>query len=154
MEKTLVLVKPDAIQRGLIGDIIHRFERKGLKIVGLKMMRLEEDLIQDHYGHLADKPFFPEIRDFMTSSPLVALCIEGLDAVQTVRDMTGVTLSREAQPGTIRGDFGMSIQCNLVHASDSLESAKVEVKRFFNDDEVFAYGSATDVLIYAAKERE
>ncbi|HXG66769.1 MAG TPA: nucleoside-diphosphate kinase [Blastocatellia bacterium] len=152
MERTLILIKPDAIQRGLIGRIITRFEEKGLKLVGVKMMTLGDELLNEHYSHLADKPFFPGTRAFMQSTPVVAICLEGLDAVETVRGLCGVTRARAAAPGTIRGDFGMSVQANLVHASDSVETAKVEVARFFNDSELFDYDSALTGTVYSSDE--
>jgi len=148
MERTLVLLKPDAIERALIGRIIARFEDKGLRIVGLKMMRLEADLLDEHYAHLKELPVFPEIVAFMMSAPVVALCIEGLEAVQVVRSMCGVTRSRAAIPGTIRGDLGMSIRSNLVHASDSPETADTEIRRFFAEAELFAYDRRLDTLIH------
>ncbi|MEN6473475.1 MAG: nucleoside-diphosphate kinase [Syntrophaceae bacterium] len=148
MERTLVLLKPDAIERALIGRIIARFEDKGLRIVGMKMMRLEEDLLHEHYSHLKELPVFPAIVAFMMSAPVVALCIEGLEAVQVVRSMCGMTRSRAALPGTIRGDLGMSIRSNLVHASDSPETAEVEVRRFFDAAELFAYERRLDTLIH------
>lgn len=153
MEKTLILIKPDAIQRGLAGSVLNRFERKGLKIAGMKMMQLTDDLLKEHYSHIADKPFFPGIANFMKSSPVIALCVEGLDCVETVRRLCGVTKAREAQVGTIRGDFAMSIQTNIVHASDSLETAKVEVARFFNDNELFKYDVVLAGNIYSVDER-
>jgi len=149
MEKTLVLIKPDAIQRNLIGEIITRFEDKGLKVAGIKMMRLTDDILDEHYSHLKDRPFFEDIKRFMMSIPVIAMCIEGFDAVDTVRAMAGVTLSREAESGTIRGDLGMSVQSNLVHASDSLETAEEELKRFFGDEEVFEYEKALKKYVYA-----
>ena len=152
MEKTLILIKPDAIQRELVGEIIARIERKGLKVVGLKMMQITEELAKEHYSHLADKPFFPEIRDFMTGAPVIAMCIEGIDAIDTVRRLAGITLSREADPGTIRGDYAMSIQCNLIHASDSPETAKAEVPRFFKSEELFTYNRANETSIYNQRE--
>src|SRR5215470_3909645 len=147
VERTLVLIKPDAIQRGLIGRIITRFEEKGLKLVGIKFIKLGEELLNDHYRHLLDKPFFPGTRKFMQSTPVVALCWEGLDSVETARRLCGITKSREAAPGTIRGDLAMSVQANLVHASDSLETAKEEVARFFADSELFAYDSALTPIV-------
>lgn len=153
MERTLVLVKPDAVQRGLIGEIISRFECKGLKVVGLKLMELSDEILEDHYSHLSDKPFFPRIKSFMRSTPVIAICLEGFEAVAAVRTLCGITNSREAAPGTIRGDLGMSIQCNMVHASDSLETAEAEVPRFFNANELAEYGSVTDSVIYADDER-
>ena len=152
VERTLVLIKPDAIQRGLIGRIIGRFEDKGLKVVGLKLMNLREQLLNEHYAHLADKPFFPGTRAFMQSTPVVAMCLEGLDSVETVRRLCGITKSREAQPGTIRGDLAMSVQANLVHASDSLETARTEVKRFFSESELFEYNSVQTGVIYSKDE--
>src|SRR5580693_9375420 len=124
LERTLVLIKPDAIQRGLVGRITTRFEEKGLKLVGVKFMRLSNEILGEHYSHLADKPFFPGIRTFMQLTPVVAMCWEGLDSVESVRRLCGITKSREAAPGTIRGDLAMSVQANLVHASDSVETAE------------------------------
>lgn len=152
MERTLVLIKPDAIQRGLVGRVIARFEEKGLKITGLKLMRLDDALLNEHYAHLADKPFFPGTRRFMQATPVVAMCLEGLDCVETARRICGITKAREAAPGTIRGDLGMSIQANLVHASDSLETANAEVARFFRDDEIFDYESALMRVVYSEDE--
>ena len=152
MERTLILIKPDAIQRGLIGRVITRFEAKGLKIAGIKFLNLTDELLNEHYSHLADKPFFGGTKRFMQQTPVVALCLEGLDAVETVRTLCGVTKARAAQPGTIRGDFGMSIQANLVHASDSLETAGKEVARFFSDSELFEYDSALTRSIYSEDE--
>lgn len=153
MERTLILIKPDAIERGLAGRIITRFEEKGLKIVGIKFMQLGDQLLSEHYSHLADKPFFAGIRRFMQSTPVIALCLEGLDCVETVRRVCGITKAREAAPGTIRGDWAMSIQANLVHASDSLETAQAEVSRFFNESELLAYESVTLPAIYSEDER-
>lgn len=153
MERTLVLLKPDAVQRGILGEIIGRFERKGLKLVGMKMMQLDDALLEEHYSHLNHLPFFGEIKQFMMLAPVVATCWEGVDCVKTVRTMCGVTLSREAAPGTIRGDFGMSIQANLVHASDSVETAAVEVPRFFKDGDLFDYGWLNTPYIYTKKEQ-
>src|ERR1700675_4060171 len=139
MERTLILIKPDAIGRGLIGKIITRFEEKGLKLVGIKFLRLTDALLNEHYSHLADKPFFGGTKRFMQTTPVIAICLEGLDCVETVRGLCGITKAREAAPGTVRGDWAMSIQANLVHASDSIETAKQEVKRFFADSELFDY---------------
>src|ERR1041384_828811 len=152
MERTLILIKPDAIQRGLIGRIITRFEEKGLKIAGVKFLNLTDELLNEHYSHLADKPFFGGTKRFMQQTPVVALCLEGLDAVETVRMLCGVTKARAAAPGTIRGDFGMSIQANLVHASDSLETAGKEVARFFSDSELFEYDSGAPRLSFSQAE--
>jgi nucleoside-diphosphate kinase len=152
MERTLILIKPDAVQRGLIGKIISRFEEKGLKLVGMKFQKLTDALLNEHYSHLADKPFFGGIRRFMQLTPVIAICLEGLDCVETVRSLCGITKSREAAPGTIRGDLAMSIQANLVHASDSLETAGKEVPRFFDDSELFEYESALTPTIYSSDE--
>lgn len=154
LERTLVLIKPDAVQRGLIGEIVARFERKGLKVVGMKMMRLEDATLDDHYRHLADKPFFPRLKAFMQSVSVVALCLEGVDCVDVVRGLCGVTNARAAAPGTIRGDLGMSVQCNLVHASDSLETAAEEIARYFKPEELFSYDSVMDTVVYASDERK
>ncbi|HKA21038.1 MAG TPA: nucleoside-diphosphate kinase [Blastocatellia bacterium] len=152
MQRTLILIKPDAIQRGLIGKIITRFEQKGLKIVGIKFLKLSDSLLNEHYSHLADKPFFAGIRHFMQSTPVIAICLEGLDCVDTVRSLCGITKSREAAPGTIRGDWAMSIQANLVHASDSIETAAKEVPRFFDESELHEYQSALTRAIYSEDE--
>jgi len=138
-EKTLIIMKPDALHRGLVGDIIHRFERKGLKIVGMKMMELEDALIDAHYAHLKDKPFFKGIRNFMKSSPVVVLVLSGINAVSATRLIVGPTKGYEADAGSIRGDFSLSTQSNIVHASDSIETAHEEITRFFNPDELFDY---------------
>lgn len=129
--QTLVLIKPDGIQRGMLGQIIKAFEDKGLAIIGVRSFIFTDELLREHYAHLADKPFFKGIADFMKSDICVALCIAGVDAVEVVRKMVGVTNGREASAGTIRGDYSMSIQKNLVHASDSLEAAEAEIARFF-----------------------
>lgn len=152
-EKTIVLVKPDAIQRGLTGEIIHRFERKGLKLIGLKMMALDEAILREHYAHLVDKPFFAGLAKFMQGSPIIAMCWEGLEVVSAVRLLCGITKSRAAEAGSIRGDFGMSVACNVVHASDTVENAKIEVGRFFKPDELYNYRKAEYEHVYAEDER-
>ncbi len=153
MERTLILIKPDAISRGLAGAVLSRFEQKGLKIAGMKMIQLSDALLREHYSHLADKPFFPTIAEFMSRTPVLALCLEGKEAVEVCRSLCGVTNSRKAAPGTIRGDLGMSMQCNLVHASDSPETAVSEVARFFKPEELFAYDPALINYLYASDER-
>ncbi len=153
MERTLVLLKPDAVQRDLVGEILARLERKGLKIVGLQLMRLSNELLDEHYSHLLDKPFFPEVKSFMQRTPVVAVCLEGVDAVNTVRLLTGITKAREAAPGTIRGEFALSVQANLIHCSDSLETALVEVPRFFKSEELFEYEDILEHYIYNSSER-
>ena len=153
MERTLVLIKPDAMQRDLVGELIQRFERKGLKLVGIKMMALPDELLDEHYSHLVGRDFFGEIKTFMRSTPVVACCWEGVDCVNTVRAMCGITKAREAAPGTIRGDLAMSVQANLVHASDSLETAEVEIPRFFEVDELFEYEDVLNPFIYNSREK-
>lgn len=152
-EKTLVLVKPDAIQRGLIGEIVGRFERKGLKLAGIKMMSLDDELLKNHYSHIADKPFFPSLAKFMKSSPVIAMAWEGLEVVTAVRLLCGITKARTAEAGSIRGDLAMSVSCNVVHASDSVENAQKEVERFFKDDELHEYTKAEYEHVYAEDER-
>ena len=151
-EKTLVLVKPDAIQRGLTGQIMQRFEQKGLKLVGIKMMTLDEAVLREHYAHIADKPFFGDLSKFMSSSPVGAMCWQGLEVVSAVRLLCGITKSRAAEAGSIRGDFAMSMSCNVVHASDSVENATAEVKRFFKEDELFHYEKGEFEHVYATDE--
>lgn len=153
MERTLVLIKPDALQRDLAGEIIKIFERKGLKLVGIKMMSLSDELLNEHYSHLVGRGFFGEIKSFMRSTPVIACCWEGTDCVNTVRLLCGITKAREADPGTIRGDYAMSIQTNLVHASDSLETANVEVPRFFKPEELFDYEDVLAPFVYSSQER-
>ncbi len=153
METTLVLIKPSGVQRGLAGKIIARFEQKGLIIAGTKMMQLNDSILREHYAHLVDRPFFPSLERSMQSSPIIALALRGVDAVAVVRAMTGVTNSRNAAPGTIRSDFDMSEQENIVHASDSPENAAIEVARFFKPEEVFDYNPCTIASIYAPDEK-
>lgn len=152
MEKTLVLLKPSCVQRQLIGEVVNRFERRGLHIAGMKMMQLSDDILREHYAHLADKPFFPTLAASMQASPVIALALEGIDAVQVVRAMTGATNGRAAAPGTIRGDYSMSNQQNIVHASDSPENALIELARFFRPEEIFEYESGAKAYIYGADE--
>lgn len=152
MERTLVLLKPDALQRGLLGEILGRFERKGLKVVGMKMMQLSDALLDEHYSHLGHLPFFGEIKAFMMRTPVVALCLEGVDCIDAVRLLCGETLSRRAPAGTIRGDLAMSIQANLVHASDSPQTAAREVPRFFKEEELFSYDWMKLPYLYTGKE--
>lgn len=152
-ERTLILIKPDAIQRGLVGKILERFERKGLKLVGCKMMSLDEAILREHYSHLADKPFFQGLAKFMQSTPVIAMCWEGLEVVNAVRLLCGITKAREAEAGSIRGDFAMSVACNVVHASDSTENAEKEVARFFKEDELYGYDKSEYMHVYAEDER-
>lgn len=152
METTLVLLKPSCVQRQLIGEIVNRFERRGLRIAGMKMMQLDDQILREHYAHLADKPFFPTLAESMKASPVVALALSGVDAVQVVRTMTGSTNGREAAPGTIRGDYSMSNQMNIVHASDSTANAAIELARFFRPEEVFDYTAGTKEFVYGVDE--
>lgn len=138
-ERTLVLIKPGAVQRELIGEIISRFERKGIKIVGLKMLRMTEKLINEHYAHLREQPFFKDLRSSMMETPVVAIALEGYDIVRRVRTLSGATNPREAAPGTIRGDYSISIRNNVVHASGTIEEALTELQRFFEEGEIFSY---------------
>jgi nucleoside-diphosphate kinase len=147
-ERTLVLVKPGAVQRELIGEIITRFERKGIKIVGLKMLQMTEQLINEHYAHLKDQPFFKDLKLSMMATPVVAIALEGYDIVKRVRTLTGATNPREAAPGTIRGDYSVSIRNNVVHASGTIEEALDELQRFFTEDEIFTY-RRLNVMDYA-----
>lgn len=153
-EKTLIIIKPDALNRSLVGEIITRFERKGLKMVGMKMIRLDDQILTEHYSHLADKPFFPRIAKFMKGWPVIVMVLEGLEAVNSVRLITGETMGRRADAGTIRGDFSMSIQANIVHASDSVENAVVEVARFFKAEELHDWERMDLAVIYAEDEME
>lgn len=152
MEQSLVIIKPSGVQRNLIGEIINRFERRGLIIAGLKMMQLDEEILRKHYAHLVDKPFFPSLLQSMTATPVVVLCLRGVDAINVVRAMTGVTNARNAAPGTIRGDYGMSSQENIVHASDSPENGIIETARFFTPNEIFQYVPVTMPFIYSSDE--
>lgn len=131
MERTLILLKPDAVQRGLCGKVLARFEEKGLKIVAMKFMKITPDLAAKHYEAHKERPFYPGLVRFMTSSPVVALALEGLNAIKVCRTLMGATNSAEAAPGTVRGDFGMSRSYNLVHGSDSPEAAQRELSLFF-----------------------
>ena len=147
MEKTLVLVKPDGVQRGLIGTVIGRIESKGLKIAGLKLIHVSEELAKEHYGEHVARPFFGDLVSFITSSPVVALAIEGDNAVSVIRTLMGGTNPQEADPGTIRGDFGMTIGMNLVHGSDSVESAERELNLFFDKNEIVDYVREIDAWV-------
>ncbi len=153
-ERTLIIIKPDALNRSLVGEIISRFERKGLKIVGTKMTQLTEELLKEHYSHIADKPFFPRIAEFMKGWPVIVMVLEGFEAVDSVRLITGETLGRKADAGTIRGDLSMSIQANVVHASDSIENAQAEIQRFFSEDELYDWDRADLPFVYSADELE
>ena len=152
LEKTLVLLKPCTLQRALVGEIITVFERKGLRICGMKMMQLTDELLSEHYAHLSGKPFFQRVKDAMMTAPVIAMCLEGVDAIAAVRALAGPTNGRNAAPGTIRGSYCMSFQENIVHASDSPETAAVELARFFRPEEIFSYRPATFDYLYANDE--
>ena len=152
LEKTLVLLKPCTMQRSLAGEIISLFEKKGFKICGMKMMMLTDELLSEHYDHLASKPFFQRVKDSMMTAPVVALCLEGVDAIAAVRALAGPTNGRNAAPGTIRGSYCMSFQENIVHASDSPETAEVELRRFFRPEEIFDWNQAIFPYLYANDE--
>lgn len=152
MERTLVILKPGTVQRGLIGEIISRLEKKALFLVGMKMQWLDNQILSEHYAHLKDKPFFQRMKDAMSVCPVVLMCWEGKDAVSVVRSLVGVTNGRLAQAGTIRGDYSMSTQENIIHASDSLENAEKEINRFFGKDELFDYPMQLLKSIYASDE--
>ena len=144
MQKTLVLLKPDSVQRGLAGELISRLERKGLKLVAIKMLRVDEQLARRHYSAHAGKPFFDGLIEFITSGPLVAMVAEGVRAVDVVRSIMGATDPQDAAPGTVRGDLAVSIGPNLIHGSDSPESADREIGLFFSPDELVQYTRDTD----------
>lgn len=148
MEHTFVMVKPDGVQRGFIGEIINRFEKKGINIVGLKLMQIPTAMAEKHYGEHKDKPFFKELVDFITSGPVAAMVLEGKNVVPIARTMMGATNPKEAAPGTIRGDYAMVISNNIIHGSDSPESAEREINLFFNDNEIIDYEKATEHWIY------
>ncbi|MFA6214241.1 MAG: nucleoside-diphosphate kinase [Candidatus Micrarchaeia archaeon] len=154
IERTLIILKPDCVQRGLVGEVLSRFESRGFSIAGMKMAQLGQAVLKEHYAHIADKPFFPGIAAFMSSSPVVVAVVEGKDAVQVTRDMCGPTNARKAAPGTIRGDFSLSMQCNVIHASDSLETAQKEIARFFKPEELHSYKRALEGITYSADERK
>lgn len=152
-ERTLVLLKPCTVKRNLIGEIISIFEKKGLRVVGLKMMQLTDALLSEHYSHLADKPFFQRVKDSMMATPVVAICLEGVGAVEVVRVLTGPTNGRSnCVPGTIRGMYSMSYQENIVHASDSPETAAAELERFFRPEEIFDFPRELFEVFYASDE--
>ena len=152
LEKTLVILKPCTVQRGLIGEVTKRFEQKGLRLCGMKMVQLTDDVLSEHYSHLSSKPFFQRVKDSMMACPVIVCCYEGVDAIEAVRTITGPTTGRKAPAGTIRGDFSMSFQENIVHASDSPETAEAELKRFFSPGEIFDYKLSTFDYLYANDE--
>ncbi|GAB6179130.1 nucleoside-diphosphate kinase [Desulfotomaculum defluvii] len=148
MERTYLMVKPDGVQRGLVGEIISKFEQKGYKIVGLKMMQISREVAEKHYGEHKGKPFFADLVEFITSGPVVAMVIEGKEVVATAREMMGATNPLKAACGTIRGTYGVDVGRNIIHGSDSLESAAREIAIFFQPEELVDYGRAIDTWIY------
>ncbi len=148
-EKVLIIIKPDAISRGLFGEIVQRFERKGLKIIGTKMIKMEDIMLEEHYSHIADKPFFTGIKEFMKSFPVILMVLKGENAVEASRLLVGPTDGSKADAGTIRGDLSLSIQSNLVHASDTIENGEKEVARFFRDEELFDYERPDAKMVYS-----
>lgn len=148
MEKSLIILKPDAVQRGLIGQIITRLEQRGLKFMGMKLMQVSPELAQSHYGEHAGKPFFNALVSYITSSPVVVIAVQGKNVVQIIRNTVGATNPMNAAPGTIRGDFGLEIGRNLIHASDSPESGEAEVSRFFDASDLITWERNTDAWIH------
>lgn len=152
-EQTLVLFKPDAVQRRLVGELYSRFERKGLKIIGLKLLRVTPELSKQHYAEHVNKGFYPLLESFITSGPVVALALEGPEAVAVVRGMMGPTNGRQAAPGTIRGDYGVSRQMNLVHGSDSTDAAAKELAVYFRPEELLSYDTSLAEWVCADDEK-
>jgi len=148
-ERSLLIIKPDAIQRSLVGEIVTRFERKGLKIIAMKMIKLDAAIVEEHYAHIKDKPFFPSIRNFMISTPVVVMVVSGVKVVDAIRIIVGPTKSFEALGGTIRGDYALSMQSNIVHASDSREAAVDEINRFFKPEEIMDYEKISTMFLYS-----
>ncbi|MFW9597997.1 MAG: nucleoside-diphosphate kinase [Paludibacter sp.] len=152
MEKTLIILKPCAIRRDLIGEIIHRFEMKGMQLCGIKMMQLDDAILNEHYAHLADRPYFQRIKNSMMKTPVIVSVWKGVDIVEIAHHMAGATNGREAAQGTIRGDYSVSIQENIVHTSDTVENAKTEIARFFRPEEVFDFKQLSNSVLYAENE--
>jgi nucleoside-diphosphate kinase len=148
MERTLIILKPDALQRGLSGEIITRMERKGLKIIGIKMINVDSAVLKAHYAHIADKPFYADVEKFMKSSPVIVMALEGQECIDSIRIIVGATDPRKADAGTIRGDLALATGRNLVHASDSKENGAKEVSRFFDEDELFTYDKSEYMHVY------
>ncbi len=154
LQKSVVLVKPDALQRGLVGEIVSRFERKGLKLMAIKMMHLTDEILDEWYAHHKEKPFFGNLKKFMMATPVVAMLWEGLECINAVRKLCGVTTGYQAEAGSIRGDFSISQQHNIIHASDSEDSVKKETKLIFKDEELFDYDKGEYLWVYSVEERE
>lgn len=152
MERTLIIIKPCAIRRGLIGEVIQRFERRGLQLSGMKMVQLNEEVLMDHYAHLVNRPYYQRIVESMMMTPVIVCCWTGVDAVHIAHVMAGATNGREAAPGTIRGDYSVSVQENILHTSDTVENGKIEIARFFSADEVFEFEKLNKNVFYANDE--
>ncbi len=148
MEKTFIMVKPDGVQRNIIGEIVTRFERKGFQLVGAKLMQVSRELAEKHYAEHKDKPFFEELVDFITSGPVFAMVWQGENVIATARQMMGKTNPQEALPGTIRGDFGLTVGKNVIHGSDSPDSAKREIALFFKEEELLNYDKTSNKWLY------
>lgn len=148
MERTYCMVKPDGVQKGLIGEIIKRIEKKGYKIIGLKMLRLSKSMAEEHYKEHVEKPFFPGLLKYITSGPVVAMVVEGKNAVKGMRTLMGSTNPMEAAPGTIRGDFGIDMGRNVIHGADSVESASREIAIYFKQEELVTYNKSREEWIY------
>jgi nucleoside-diphosphate kinase len=153
IRQTLIIIKPDALNRSLVGTILQKFEQKGLKICGLKMVELKDEILDEHYSHHLEKPFFGKLKKFMMQSPSVLVVLEGMNAINVVRQLAGETHGAKALPGTIRGDFSLSTQANVVHASEDEAAAEVEIKRFFKPEELFEYNRVDFEMLYAEDER-
>ena len=147
-ERTLIIMKPDCLQRNLLGEVIGRCERKGLKVAGLKMVQLTDVLLEEHYSHHKDKPFFTDLKKFMKSAPCAVMVLQGANAIKSVRIIVGPTKGHEADAGSIRGDLSMGVATNIVHASDSPEAAEAEINRFFNENEIFEYSKIDEGFIF------
>lgn len=154
MEKTLIIIKPDALQRGLVGEITSRLERKGLKLIGVKMLSLDDAILQAHYAHIVDKPFYKGIEEFMKSSPVIVMAWQGYECIDSVRILVGATNPRQAVAGSIRGDLAIGQGRNLIHASDTKENGEKEVARFFDKSEIFAYEKLDYEHLYEPYERK
>lgn len=154
-ERSLIIIKPDALQRNLLGEILSRFEKKGLKIVGMKMISIDDVTLNEHYSHHKEKPFFKSLKEYMQSSPVILIVLEGIEGtINCIRTIVGPTSGRDADAGSIRGDLSMSQSNNLVHASDSKEKAEEEIYRFFNEDELFEYKKLDFEMVYSDEEQE
>lgn len=152
MEQTLIIIKPCAIRRDLIGEIIHRFEMKGMQLCAIKMVQLDDKILDEHYSHLVGRPYFQRIKNSMMKTPVVISVWKGVNIVEIAHHMAGATNGREALPGTIRGDYSVSIQENIVHTSDTVENAKTEIMRFFKAEEIFDFNQLSNSVLYAENE--